>query len=189
MNYAYIVNNSKTRTLTEKSSIPWSNGTRLVSKLQAGETGPDGEKILPEEIVKPDLNAGEAYDTPVSAEVNGKWVITYPVKDAATVAAVAQAAELARVSDIYERLRPEALELLATLSEIAVDYGINIDPATVTFTDLYEQLWGTIPPGKYERLRVIYENEVVAYEYEGNGKTARQDLPTLLYLAQQELQG
>jgi len=97
------------------------------------------------------------------------------------------AAEQARLMTVYERLRPEALEIFARLSEYAVEYSIVIDPATVTFTDLYATLWGVIPADDYERLRVLYENEVVAYEYEGNGKAARADFPGLLFLAQQEL--
>ena len=95
--------------------------------------------------------------------------------------------EQARLMTVYERLRPEALEIFARLSQYAVEYSIVIDPATVTFSALYATLWGVIPADDYERLRVLYENEVVAYEYEGNGRAARADFPGLLYLAQQEL--
>jgi len=100
-----------------------------------------------------------------------------------------QAAAIAALTERYARLRDETLEILARLSQYAVEYSLVIDPQSITFTQLYDQLWGVIPPDDYERLRVLYENEVVAFEYRGDGRQAREDFPGLLYLAQLELQG
>ena len=98
--------------------------------------------------------------------------------------------EQARLQAIYQSLQPQAMELVQYMAAAAIEYGVNIDPAHLegaTFADLYSSMYKVIPDEMYERMRVIYENEVIAYHYEGNGKLAADEFPSIVAMAVEEL--
>jgi len=135
MQYALINNdNTRIRTLTELASVPWDR-RRLIKSLEPGETGPDGERVLPLTEVRPPLPDGGSYGQPTETELNGGWIITYPVKTAGELAAAQAAETKARCLANLEIIQA----ILADFKALAV-LGVTFNPMPANRAEAVKQI-------------------------------------------------